>query len=415
MPRSVLHVCDKFGVAGSSIHGVSRLFAWWFPRYDRARYVPYLAGLKQEDESTRALRAEGVSLEMLGRSAFDPRLIFDIGRQIRRTDARILHVHGYAASNFGRIAARRAGIPLVLHEHFADPNMPAYQKIPDFLLRGFTDRAIAVSQSTADFLVQGRFVPKDRVEVVFNGAPLGSVAPRPRADGERIRAELGIPLDAPLITTIGRLNAQKGHQTLIAAAARVASQFPAVRFLVAGDGDLLASLQSQAAALAISQTIVFAGHQPTFPPFWPRPTCSAYLRTTKARRSCSSRPWPRARPSSRLRWTGAAKSSKRDVPDSSFLRKIQKPWRGLYRPSWAIRQCAPPSGCRPGSVEALRPYGMRARHGTDLRRSSGPGRIAGFKMNRAASTHPVEGASLGDPRGRASTTPHPNSAMGLAS
>jgi glycosyltransferase involved in cell wall biosynthesis len=241
------------------------LFAWWFPRYDRARYVPHLAGLKQEDEATRALRAEGVSLEMLGRSAFDPRLIFDIGRQIRRTDARILHVHGYAASNFGRIAARRAGIPLVLHEHFADPNMPAYQKIPDFLLRGFTDRAIAVSQSTADFLVQGRFVPKDRVEVVFNGAPLDQFAPRPRAEGDLIRAELGIPMDAPLITTIGRLNTQKGHQTLIAAAARVASRFPAVRFLIAGDGDLLASLRTQAASLAISQAIVFVGHRTDVP------------------------------------------------------------------------------------------------------------------------------------------------------
>jgi glycosyltransferase involved in cell wall biosynthesis len=241
------------------------LFAWWFPRYDRARYVPYLAGLKQEDEATRALRIEGISPEMLGRSAFDPRLIFDIGRQIRRTDARILHVHGYAASNFGRIAARRAGIPLVLHEHFADPNMPAYQKIPDFLLRRLTDRAIAVSQSTADFLVQGRFVPKDRVEVVFNGAPLDQFAPRPGIDGERIRAELGIPLDAPLITTIGRLNTQKGHQTLIAAAARVASRFPAVRFLIAGDGDLLASLRIQAASLAISQSIVFAGHRTDVP------------------------------------------------------------------------------------------------------------------------------------------------------
>ena len=34
MAVPVLHVCDKFGVAGSSIHGVSRLFSWWFPRYD---------------------------------------------------------------------------------------------------------------------------------------------------------------------------------------------------------------------------------------------------------------------------------------------------------------------------------------------------------------------------------------------
>ena len=35
MAVPVLHVCDKFGVRGSSIHGVSRLFSWWFPRFDR--------------------------------------------------------------------------------------------------------------------------------------------------------------------------------------------------------------------------------------------------------------------------------------------------------------------------------------------------------------------------------------------
>ena len=46
MPVTVLHVCDKFGVRGSSIHGVSRLFAWWFPRYDRSRFEPLLCGLK---------------------------------------------------------------------------------------------------------------------------------------------------------------------------------------------------------------------------------------------------------------------------------------------------------------------------------------------------------------------------------
>ena len=144
------------------------MFAWWFPRYDKARYLPHLVGLKNEDDATRALRAEGVPVRMLGRTSFDPRLIPDIGREIERTRARILHVHGYAASNFGRIAARRAGIPLVLHEHFADPKMPWYQKIPDLFLRDLTSHAIAVSQSTADFLIRDRFVPDDRVNVVFN-------------------------------------------------------------------------------------------------------------------------------------------------------------------------------------------------------------------------------------------------------
>ncbi len=265
MPRNVLHVCDKFGVSGSSIHGVSRLFAWWFPRYDRARWVPHLAGLKKEDDATRALSAEGVAPRMLGRTALDPRLVFDIGREIRRTGASILHVHGYAASNFGRIAARRAGIPLVLHEHFADPRMPAYQKIPDFLLRHLTGRGIAVSQSTADFMIRARFVPASKVQVIFNGAPLDQFAPAPRALGDRVREELGIPQEAPVITTIGRLNAQKGHATLIAAAARVVAETPEVRFLIAGDGDLLDALRAQAAALGLSGAVVFAGHRTDVP------------------------------------------------------------------------------------------------------------------------------------------------------
>ena len=265
MPIPVLHVCDKFGVSGSSIHGVSRLFAWWFPLYDPSRYVPHLAGLKKEDEATRALRAEGVDLTMLGRTAFDPRLILDIGREIDRLGAKILHVHGYAASNFGRIAARRARIPLVLHEHFADPRMPAYQKIPDFALRRLTSRAIAVSQSTADFLANERYVPQEIVDVVFNGAPLHQFAKRPRAEGAAIRAELGLAQDALVITTIGRLNAQKGHHTLIAAAAKVLSSFPSVRFLIAGDGDLLESLRGQAHSLGIAQAVLFLGHRTDVP------------------------------------------------------------------------------------------------------------------------------------------------------
>ena len=265
MPQPVLHVCDKFGVSGSSIHGVSRLFAWWFPRYDKARYVPHLVGLKSDDAATRALKASGVSARMLNRSPFDPRLIGDIGQEIQRTRAKILHVHGYAASNFGRIAARQAGIPLVLHEHFADPAMPSYQKIPDLFLRNLTSQAIAVSQSTADFLIRDRFVPEDRVNVVFNGAPLDEFAPRPRDDGYAIRGELGLEMTAPVITTLGRLNAQKGHATLIAAAAQVAARLPEARFLIVGDGDLLEALRAQAAALGIANAIVFAGHRNDVP------------------------------------------------------------------------------------------------------------------------------------------------------
>lgn len=265
MARHVLHVCDKFGVSGSSIHGVSRLFAWWFARYDRERYVPHLAGLKRRDSATEALARAGVEASMFGRSALDPRLILDIRREAHRVGASVIHVHGYAAANFGRIAARMMGVPLVLHEHFADPAMPSYQRIPDFALRGLTSRGIAVSQSTADFMIRDRYVPRDRVEVVFNGAPLDEFAPATADEGLRVRQELDIPKDAVVITTIGRLNAQKGHEVLLDGAAQVLRAQPNARFLVAGDGDRLEALKAQASTLGIASSIIFAGHRTDVP------------------------------------------------------------------------------------------------------------------------------------------------------
>ena len=77
----VLHVCDKFGVAGSSIHGVSRLFAWWFARYDPARFSVSLCGLKAPDGASRALEAAGVPVTHLGRGRFDPRILTDLVRR----------------------------------------------------------------------------------------------------------------------------------------------------------------------------------------------------------------------------------------------------------------------------------------------------------------------------------------------
>jgi glycosyltransferase involved in cell wall biosynthesis len=265
MSVAVLHVCDKFGVRGSSIHGVSRLFSWWFPRYDRARYDVSLCGLKSPEPASRWLAEQGIEVHHLGRGRFDPRILTDLVSLARRRNARILHVHGYSAADFGRLAAPLAGAKLVLHEHFADPRMPAYQALADRALRGLAHGAIAVSGSTREFLMRERFVPEDRVRLIWNGAPLDEFAPVPRERALRVRRELGIADDAPLVGTIGRLNAQKGHRFLIDAAALVLARRPEARVLVAGDGDLMHELRAQAARLSLADRVVFTGHRTDVP------------------------------------------------------------------------------------------------------------------------------------------------------
>ena len=265
MAVPVLHVCDKFGVRGSSIHGVSRLFSWWFPRYDPVRFDVSLCGLKHPEPATEWLGGQGIPVHHLRRGRFDPRILGDLVSLARERGARILHVHGYAAADFGRLAARAVGAKLVLHEHFADPGMPAYQAVADRLLSGRTDGAIAVSRSTREFLVRQRFVPEDRVRLIWNGAPLEEFAPVPRARALRVRRQLGLADDALVVGTIGRLNAQKGHRFLLDAAARLLPRRPRTRVLVAGDGDLMEELRGQAATLGIAGQVVFAGHRTDVP------------------------------------------------------------------------------------------------------------------------------------------------------
>jgi glycosyltransferase involved in cell wall biosynthesis len=257
---SVLHVCDKFGVAGSSIHGVSRLFSWWFPRYS-SRFAPSLVGLKHPEPATHWLGEQGIPVHTLGRGKFDPRIVGDLVRMGRARGARILHVHGYASADFGRLAARRLGAALVLHEHFADPRMPAYQGLADRLLAPLTDRAIAVSASTREFLVHERHVPRPRVRLIWNGAPLAEFAP---VAGEVVRAtrrSLGIADDALVAGTIGRLSEQKGHRYLIEAAPALLAGRPRAHLLIVGDGDRMDALKAQAVALGVASRNTIAGHR----------------------------------------------------------------------------------------------------------------------------------------------------------
>ena len=265
MPVTVLHVCDKFGVRGSSIHGVSRLFAWWFPRYDRSRFEPLLCGLKAGEPASEKLAEQGVPVLHLGRGRFDPRILPDLVALGRRTRARILHVHGYAAADFGRLAARWLGAGLVLHEHFADPRMPRYQGWADRALRGLTHRAIAVSGSTRDFLVRERHVPASRVRVIWNGAPLDEFAPVPREQALAVRRQLGLLDEQLVIGSVGRLSAQKGHVHLLDALPAVFASEPRARLLLVGDGDEEPRLREQAARLGLGERVVFAGHRADVP------------------------------------------------------------------------------------------------------------------------------------------------------
>jgi glycosyltransferase involved in cell wall biosynthesis len=259
-PLNVLQVCDHLGWDGSRMHGVKRLFAWMIPRFDPTRFHVSLVSLRKRDVSEETLDDLGIDIEYLHRSKFDPATLSALLKVIDRRRIDVLHLHGYGATTFGRLAGAMRRLPTILHEHANLTDTPWYQQVADRLLEPYTDLAIAVSSSTAAFVRQARLVRPERIRVVYLGAPLEEFGrARPPDEIAAARAELGVAAGELAMGTITRLHESKGNSYLVEAAARVVRERPAARFYLVGEGPLRRVLEDQAGALGLGDRFVFVG------------------------------------------------------------------------------------------------------------------------------------------------------------
>ena len=256
----VLQVCDHLGWEGSRMHGVKRLFAWMIPRFDPARFEVSLVSLRKKDLSEETLDALGIDITYLHKSKFDPATLPALLKIIDRKQIDVLHLHGYGATTFGRLAGALRGIPTILHEHANLTDTPWFQKVADRVLEPYTDIAIAVSKSTAEFVINARRVRPEKVKVVYLGAPYDEFS-RQRSPEELVmaRRQFGILPGEFAIGTVTRLHESKGNTYFVEAARLVIDREPKARFFLAGEGPLRESLEAQARRLGLGNRFVFVG------------------------------------------------------------------------------------------------------------------------------------------------------------
>jgi glycosyltransferase involved in cell wall biosynthesis len=257
---NVLQVCDHLGWEGSRMHGVKRLFAWMIPRFDPDRFNVSLVSLRKKDLSEETLESFGIDITYLHKSKFDPATLPALLKVIDRKKIDILHLHGYGATTFGRLAGAIRRLPTIVHEHANLTDTPWFQKIADTALEPFTDLALAVSESTAEFVINARRIPARKVKVVYLGVPLEEFS-RERSDDEirAARDELGIAPGDFAIGTVTRLHESKGNAYLVDAARLVLDARPFARFFIVGEGPLREPLEQQARALNLGDRFVFGG------------------------------------------------------------------------------------------------------------------------------------------------------------
>ncbi len=157
---------------------------------------------------------------------------------LRDVRADVLHTHQVGALAYAGPASRASiRAPIVHTEHGKHYASRFRTRLLGRLAGRFVDRFVCVSGDIAKEVERHRIVSPSRICVVPNGIDTGRFGDGPGRGAAR--EALGIPANALLVGTVGRLNEVKRQDRLIRAFARIVGDLADAHLLLVGDGPLM--------------------------------------------------------------------------------------------------------------------------------------------------------------------------------
>lgn len=167
----------------------------------------------------------------------------------------LIHAHDWLAYPAGIAAKEASGKPLVIHVHATDFDRSGGSVNPqvyEIEKRGMdaADKVITVSNLTRNIVIEKYNIDPDKVTTVYN-------AVEPVCKEEKARLKKGV--EEKIVTFLGRITMQKGPEYFVEAANLVLKKMKNVRFVMAGNGDMMNLMIKRAAELKISDKFHFTG------------------------------------------------------------------------------------------------------------------------------------------------------------
>lgn len=203
-----------------------------------------------------AFRARGVDVERVAkRAGVDPTLPLRLASLFRRRGVRVVHTHNRMPLLYGAAAGKLAGAVVVHTRHGPGRGTPREQ----WLRRGaglLLDAYVAVSPELEKLARELGDCAPSKLTVIENGIDLGRF--RPDAGARRAtRAALGIPENAWVVGSVGRLAVEKDYPLLVRALAPALG--PDARLLIVGDGSEAEAIRAEAVARNVQPFVHLPG------------------------------------------------------------------------------------------------------------------------------------------------------------
>jgi glycosyltransferase involved in cell wall biosynthesis len=124
---------------------------------------------------------------------------------------------------------------------------------------------VCVSPQLKEHAIKRERVHPNRLVVIENGVVVEDRKANRDERRAQLRNELGVSGEEFLVMAVGRLSVEKGHTFLLDAFSRMVPRHPNARLTLVGDGQLRASLETQAESLGVSEKIMFLGSRENVP------------------------------------------------------------------------------------------------------------------------------------------------------
>lgn len=187
-------------------------------------------------------------------------------RYLKKNRYHIVHTHNSKAGFIGRLSAKLAGVPVIIHTvhgfAFHDQE-PLWRRM---LFRNLErmastccDRMIFISRPLIDWALKEKITSTEKIVKIYSGIELDRF--KPVSDDEKKQAKIrwGINPDDPVAGIVSKLWEGKGHKILIKAFKELTKDLKKAKLFIVGEGYLEDELRSYAKELGISESIVFTG------------------------------------------------------------------------------------------------------------------------------------------------------------
>ncbi|MBI4341153.1 MAG: GT4 family glycosyltransferase PelF [Candidatus Omnitrophica bacterium] len=249
----VTFIIDHLGAGGAQ----RQLFEL-VSRLPKERFAARVISLSDQPQADlERFRAAGIEVACIAQSgAWNWRCFWRLLRALRRQRPRIVHTWLFTADLYGRLAARLAGVPVVVSAvRSVDAGKPGHYIAADRWLGRMTNALTVNAEAIRRVLRDREGLPASKLHTIYNGVDLHVFNPATRNGTLRQQWRVG-PADQ-VVGIVGRLAPEKDHATFLRAAAAVAQQQPNARFLIVGQGPLRGQLEQLSRQLGLQPQVRF--------------------------------------------------------------------------------------------------------------------------------------------------------------